>query len=338
METQWDPVVDMPNLDGKVVVVTGGSSGIGFALVKRLAQRGAKVYFTTRSESRAQATKEALVNDPSIDPDNVVWLVMDLMDPKTVSEATDVLKRKERKVDILINNAAVSTGSTELVAGGYEQHMAGNHMGPFLLVNRILPLLKNAAKDKDADVRIINLSSTAQSVMLPSNFEFQFSSKAGLTNPVTKWPWPWRYVGRFMFGFDMIRFSVAKAAIILFTKELQRRMEEQGLPILCIAVHPGEVATETLLELNSLPLKTIARMTFLTAEQGAASPLFVATASEVRKDAEKYKGQFIMPIGKVGTPNPVVNDERQVKGLWEVTTVEVNKQLVARRLSALQAW
>lgn len=59
------------------------------------------MYFTTRSESKAKATKEALVHDPSIRPDNVDWLVMDLMDPTTISHAIDGLKTKERKVDIL---------------------------------------------------------------------------------------------------------------------------------------------------------------------------------------------------------------------------------------------
>ncbi|KAH8663750.1 hypothetical protein BGZ61DRAFT_367364 [Ilyonectria robusta] len=338
MEKQFNGVADMPDLHGKVVVVTGGSSGIGFVLVKRLVQKGAKVYFTTRTEAKAEATKEALVHDPSIKPDNISWLVMDFMDPATVCHAIDVLKTKERKVDILINNAAVSVGSTELVAGGYEQHMVGNHMGPFLLVNRILPLLKNATKDKEADVRIISFSSTAPISMLPRNFNFQFSHKSGLTEPVTQWPWAWRYVGRFMFGFDMIRYAVSKAAVVLFIKELQRRLDEQGVPILCMAVHPGEVATETLLEINSPPLRAIARMSFLTAEQGALPPLFAATASEVRKNAAKYKGQFIMPIGKIGTPNPVANDDRQVKGLWDVTTIEVNKQLAALVLPGLQAW
>ncbi|KAH7007608.1 hypothetical protein EDB80DRAFT_752166 [Ilyonectria destructans] len=288
MERQFDGVADMPDLHGKVVVVTGP-----------------KVYFTTQSSSKAEATKKTLVHDPSITPDNVDWLVMDPMDPTTVSHAIHILKTKERKVDIL----------------------TFHHMGPFLLVDCMLPLLKNTTKDEEADVRVISLSSAAQTAMLPNNFNFQFSSISGPTEPVAQWPWLWRHVGRFLFGFDMIRYAVSKAAVVLFIKELQRRLEEQSLHILCMAVHPGEVATESLLELNSFPLKTIARMSFLTAEQGALPPLFAATAGEVRKKAAKYKGQFLMPIGKVGTPNAIANDDRQI-----------NKQLAARGLPVLQAW
>lgn len=136
----------------------------------------------------------------------------------------------------------------------------------------------------------------------------------------------------------MIRYAVSKAATTLFAQELQRRLDEQGLPILSIAVHPGEVATEGVMTSNTAPLKIIARMSFLTPKQGTASPLFAATAKQVRQDPEKYKGKFLVPIGKVTAPNPVATDERQVQGLWENTIAEVNKQLIADGLPPLQTW
>ena len=136
----------------------------------------------------------------------------------------------------------------------------------------------------------------------------------------------------------MIRYAVSKAAVVLFTKELQRRLDDQGLPILCVAVHPGEVLTEGLLAINNVVIRAIARLTFLTAEKGAATPLFVATASEVRQKADTYKGKFVVPLGKLEAPNPVAEDERQVKGLWENTTLELNKQLVAQKLPSLEEW
>jgi NAD(P)-dependent dehydrogenase (short-subunit alcohol dehydrogenase family) len=97
---------------------------------------------TTRNESKALQAKEALTEDPDIDPDNVHWLILDLSDPASVTAAADELKRRETKVDILsnihslallaamitnkplVNNAAASTPSRELVDGKYEQHMA----------------------------------------------------------------------------------------------------------------------------------------------------------------------------------------------------------------------
>ncbi|KAF5632019.1 daunorubicin C-13 ketoreductase [Fusarium sp. NRRL 52700] len=158
---QWNPSTDMPDLNGKVAVVTGGSSGIGLETVKFLARKGAKVYLTSRSEVIARQTRDKLTKDTGIDARNVAYLVMDLYDPVSITRAVNELKRTETKVDILINNAAASTSSIMLVDGKYEQHMVANHIGPFILTNRLLPLLKTAAKEPDADVRIVNLSSTA---------------------------------------------------------------------------------------------------------------------------------------------------------------------------------
>lgn len=117
-------------------------TGIGFATVKQLARKGAKVYLTTRNESKARKAKEALNEDPDIDPDNIQSLTLDLYDPASVTAAADELKRRETKVDILsmtrgltlitnivtnrppVHNAAASTASRELVDGKYEPHMA----------------------------------------------------------------------------------------------------------------------------------------------------------------------------------------------------------------------
>ncbi|KAE8376383.1 hypothetical protein BDV26DRAFT_294131 [Aspergillus bertholletiae] len=339
MDNHWDPLTDMPDLRGRVIVVTGGSSGVGFATVSLFMRRGAKVYFTTRDELKARKTKELLRNmHPEVDSDNIDWLILDLCDLKSIDAAAAELKRRERKVDILINNAAASTASTELVAGRWEVHMAANHAGPFLLANRLLPLLTNALKAKDADVRIINLSSLAHVSMLPRAFKFHFDSATCLSDPVPSYPWQWRFFGRFMFGFDMIRYAVSKAAVVLFTKELQRRLDEQNIPLITIAVHPGEVATEGVMAINNAFIRTVARFSFITAEQGAATPTFAATAKQVRQNAEQYRGRFLVPVGKVEVPNTVVEDDRQVEGLWDNTTVEINKRLIIDNLPPLAPW
>ena len=212
-----------------------------------------------------------------------------------------------------------------------------SYVGPFLFVNRILPLLKKSAAT-GADVRIISVGSSAHRDMLPTNFKFQFDTPEALARPVASYPWQWRYIGRFVFGFDMIRYSVAKAAVVLFVQDLQRRLDEQGIPILSIVVHPGEVATEGVMTSNTAPIRVVARLSFITPEQGAVSPLFVATATEVRQEPNKYKGKYVEPIGVVKAPNPVAEDQAQVKGLWENTTRELDKYLAAEHLPALQAW
>ncbi|KAI3539645.1 short-chain dehydrogenase/reductase family Oxidoreductase [Colletotrichum abscissum] len=350
MANQWMPLKDMPNLKGKIAVVTGGK----YATISKspkcckilvpqaarlLAQKSAKVYFTTRSDTTAIKTRNQILDaHPEIDPENLQWMTMDVTDMRSVTSTVDKLKAKEHKVDILVHNAAAGTTSTELVGPGWEVHMATNFIGPFLLTNRMLPLLKNALKDEDADVRVVTMSSSAQVALVPGKFPFNFNSPDCFCNPVPSPPWQWRYVGRFIFGFDTIRYGVSKAANAILAQELQKRMDEQKLPILSMAVHPGEVATEGVFSVNPSLIKTIARWTFISPEQGAATPVFAAVSKEIRQDASKYKGKFVFPGGKIGDPNPVASNKEQVTGLWRNANEEVNSQLRAHGLPGLQPW
>lgn len=93
--------------------------------------------------------------------------------------------------------------------------------------------------EKNADVRIVNISSIAPATFLPVDFEFSFDSSTLLTNPVPSYPKSWRFLGRFIFGFDMIRYSISKVGVALFTQELQHKLDTRELPILSLSVHPG---------------------------------------------------------------------------------------------------
>ncbi|KAK7398543.1 hypothetical protein QQX98_012091 [Neonectria punicea] len=155
--------------------------------------------------------------------------------------------------------------------------------------------------------------------MLPADFKFQFNTPTLLGKPVTAYPWSWRYILRHMFGFDAIRYSVSKASIVLFIKELQRRLDEQGIPILVRAPGRGQYRESE------------------GYQRRAATPIFAATAKEVRQNASVNEGKFLEPVGKISTPNPVANDEAQIKGLWENTTAEVNKKLTSEGLPSLAA-
>ncbi|KAL0933790.1 daunorubicin c-13 ketoreductase [Colletotrichum truncatum] len=339
MSTGWNPQTDMPNLSGKVAVVTGGNSDIGRETARFLAAKGAKVYFTVRSEEKGWQTQRRIQEmSPEIDPAKLHWLKMDLTDLDSITATADRLKREEEKVDILINNAAASTWSTEPVGGGWEIHMAVNLIGPFVFTNRLMPLLKSAALDNSADVRIVTLSSSSQVAMLPRRFKFPFESPGFLSNPVPEYPWKSRYFVKYFFGFDMVRYSVSKAANFIFAQELQRQLDEQGSPILSLAVHPGEVATEGLFAINNVVVRTIARLSFLSPEQGAANPVFAAVAREIRESPGHFKGKLLTPVGKIGEASHAASDESQVKGLWQNMMLQVNKQLVKDRLPGLQPW
>lgn len=354
------------------------SSGIGLAIVAQLATHGAKAFFTARSLEKAEKAKQAVLQScPSANPDNIDFLLLDLTVLRSINDAADLLRRKASKIDILsmqgllphsvlsrlldpntflsVNNAAASTASTELVGGGWEVHITTksvislssqinihltlfSFIGPFLFINRLMPLLKEATLHKNADVRIINISSTAPTAFLPRDFDFQFDKLSGLVTPVLHYPLQWRLGAKYAFSWDMIRFSVSKAALILFATELQRRLDAQGVPILTLSVHPGSAYTEGLAAVNNFFISTMARLFFDSAEQGAVSPLFAATAEQVRQSPERYKAKFLLPVGKIGSPHPVAEDERQIKGLWVVTITELNKALEAQGLPVLGPW
>ncbi|OBR11411.1 Short-chain dehydrogenase/reductase family Oxidoreductase [Colletotrichum higginsianum IMI 349063] len=339
MTPQWNPLSEMPDLRGKVAVVTGGNSDIGREVVRLLAWKGAKVYFTTRSEAKAlEARKRIQDAYPDIEPDNLQCMTLDVADLRSITSVADKLMEKERKVDVLIHAAAAGTTSTDLVGPGWEVHMATNLIGPFVFTNRLLPLLKNAVREPGSDVRVVTMSSSAQTAMVPSSYKFRFTTADFLRNPVPSPPWQWRYLGRFIFGFDTTRYGVSKAANAVFAQELQRRLDEQKLPIVSLAVHPGEVATAGVDRINTALVRAISHLTFVSPEQGAATPVFAAVAKEVRQDPLKYNGKFVFPVGALGQPHAVASDEKQVQGLWQNTTAEVNKHLQAEGLPLLSPW
>ncbi|PNP73503.1 hypothetical protein FNYG_13153 [Fusarium nygamai] len=110
---EWDRS-QIPKLDGKVVVVTGGNAGIGYYTVKHLALNGAKVYMGARSETRAKAAiKRLLEENPSIPQENVVWLQLDLSNQAQVVDAALELRSREKRLDILGNSCVDETRSEE---------------------------------------------------------------------------------------------------------------------------------------------------------------------------------------------------------------------------------
>ncbi|KAH6680061.1 daunorubicin C-13 ketoreductase [Plectosphaerella plurivora] len=335
----WTPKSDMPDLHGKVALVTGASTGIGFQIVQQLRRRGAKVFATTRTEKSADAAREKLrVVDPDLGPGNVEWLLLDLASLKSINDTATTIKQSSQRLDILINNAATITAEKELVAGRWEKNMAVNAIGPFLLTNLLMPLLESTIKLSGADVRIVTVASIAPATFLPTNFHYNFESASGLVSPVSSYPPSWRFGIKFLFASDMILYSVSKAAVQAYASELQRLLDARGLPILSLIVHPGAVATEGVADANGPFLRTMANLTFISSEQGAATPLFAATAAVVQRDPESYKHKLLMPNEKIEPLVSVANDEVQSQQLWDLMTEELGRYLAAEGLPPMEKW
>ncbi|KAF7357507.1 NAD(P)-binding protein [Mycena sanguinolenta] len=154
----FNPVEELPSMAGKVIIVTGSSSGIGFASLQHLCRMGAKVYMATPDEDR---TQEALkrVEREGREPGmgQVLWHELELSDPRSAKASAERFMARETKLDVLINNAALITdlGNPQLNADGIQDSMAINYLGPYVFTKTLLPLLETTASN-GKDVRIVN--------------------------------------------------------------------------------------------------------------------------------------------------------------------------------------
>ncbi|KAH6700848.1 hypothetical protein EV126DRAFT_251112 [Verticillium dahliae] len=114
MGATWNPAQDMPNLTGKIALVTGASTGIGFQIVRRLAQRGAKVFATTRSEEKAEKARDALkTRHPDIPAGAIEWLPLDLTNLQRISEVSEEIRSKADRLDVLGKLLQIPVGLSE---------------------------------------------------------------------------------------------------------------------------------------------------------------------------------------------------------------------------------
>lgn len=123
----------------------------------------------------------------------------------------------------------------------------------------------------------------------------------------------------------MRRYGVAKLANILFATEFQRRCDAETFPIISTSIHQGGVSTEGAMGTFPGFLQPIMRRIFVSPLKGATTGLFAATAGDVRREDEKWKGKYHVPYGKLGTPHSAANDPKMAMDLWETTRKAVEK-------------
>lgn len=194
--------------------------------------------------------------------------------------------------------------------------MGVNHIGHFILVDRLLPLLIKTASQANTDVRVVTVSSMAVS-QAPATT--RFDTPESLYNPS---------------GLEdnaimsmMKRYGISKVANTLFASELQRKMDSEGVPIISMSVHPGAVATDGGMGLFPVFVKPLLKLVMATTLQGATTQLFAATAVEVGKEKAKYGGKYLVPYGKIKYPGALAANEKLAGELWESTNGLVGKLL-----------
>jgi NAD(P)-dependent dehydrogenase (short-subunit alcohol dehydrogenase family) len=239
---------------GKVVVITGASSGIGLETAKRLAAQGGEIVMVVRDRTRGEQGKAQVAEVASGMPP--VLLLADLSVQAQIRRVADAIKGRYDRIDILINKAGNAFNTRRESADGLELTWATNHLAPFLLTDLLLPLLTAAPAG-----RIVNLTTEV------------YSHKLDLENLQGEHGYSW-----------MSAYRNSKLGSVLFTTELARRIKGSG--VTAVAVSPGPTKTNFGGGGPSGPIgvvTTVLKHTPLltTPEQAAEAITWAATAPEL---------------------------------------------------------
>jgi NAD(P)-dependent dehydrogenase (short-subunit alcohol dehydrogenase family) len=268
----------------KQVLITGGTSGIGYATAKRLAEKGFDVYIIGREEESCRLVAEEL---RAAHKDGTFgYFVCDLLSPRQIMKTAEIIRAQLDTLDVLVNNAGGVFASREMNETGWEKTIALNHMAYFLLTREVLPLLKKVQK-----ARIICVSSHSHLSAKLDKENIQGEKKY----------------------FIMAQYGVSKLLNVLFVKEMARRLEGTGITI--NALHPGVVKTRIGEKSNSLffgtAWKVFSLISGISAEEGASTSVFLAESPSVEGVSGKYFSRC-----KETRVNPIADEEDTARWLW----------------------
>ena len=245
---KWS-AANIPDQSGRVIIITGANSGIGFWMTKYLAKKGAKIIMACRSTERAQAAKEKILNKQ---PDAKIEIeILDLASLKSVKEFSEKFHQKHDRLDILINNAGVMMTPKWQTEDGFEYQIGINHFGHFALTNQLLTLLEKTEKS-----RIVSLSSMAH--------------KSGKIN-LGDLNWKDKKYNRWKV------YAQSKLANLMFAIELDRKLQARGSTTRSLAAHPGMSRTKLG---RHFPLGNLLFTFTQTPKKGALPTLRAATDPE----------------------------------------------------------
>lgn len=208
-----------------------------------------------------------------------------------------------------------------------------------MLTNGLSPLLRRAAQDEDADVRVVVVTSKIIQLIIPQNYPLDFSNHSLFYG---KWPYEpvgWRWFSKWLFTRNMLPYSFSKLFDIMFTRQLQAVFDTQKIPIIAMSVHPGAVTTSGAEGLYTyLFNKLFVNFVEISEDEGSFTTLWAATATEVKENPSTFKGKYAEPVGQLVDAHPAVEEQQQLEGLWEVTTKEINSYLTQHNLGILPEW
>ena len=259
--------IKVPDLSGRLHVVTGANSGLGLAMAHFLAARGGSVVLACRSTANAEKTRQDILR---VSPKAELHaMTLDVASVQSVRAFADAMQRRFSTLDVLINNAGIMATPRATSADGFEMQFATNHLGHFALTGLLLPMMRDRRGS-----RVVAVSSIAAR-----------SGRIDFDDPMGER----RYD-------EWQAYNQSKLANLMFALELQRRLRRAGAETWALAAHPGASTTNLFSTPGGFIAKRVLsplmrRLLFQPAERGALPILLAA----VGRDAEN--GGYYGPMG-----------------------------------------
>jgi protochlorophyllide reductase len=247
---------DMPKQEGRVAIITGANSGLGFAAANALAQAGATIVLACRSAANAEQTRDRILAGSQTADVHVA--VLDVASIASVRVFVAGVLKQFSRIDLLINNAGIMATPREVSVDGFERQFATNHLGHFALTGLLLPALLATSGS-----RVVAISSIAA-----RSGQIDFDDLMG-ERRYDAWK----------------AYNQSKLANLMFALELQRRLQREGAVTAALAAHPGASITNLFATPGGFLVKRIIsplmrRFMFQSAEEGALPILYAATAHD----------------------------------------------------------
>jgi NAD(P)-dependent dehydrogenase (short-subunit alcohol dehydrogenase family) len=297
MNKEWT-IDNIPDLNGKVIIVTGANSGLGYQAAKQFIRNGAQTILACRSVNNAQSALGQIQEE--IPKAQAEIMLLDLASLASVYRFADEFKAKNDRLDVLVNNAGimwVPYGKTE---DGFESHFGTNHLGHFALTGLLINLLQ-----KTPGSRVVTVSSKAHRSGVMDFENLMFENGEGYS--------PHKAYGS------------SKLANLLFTYELQRRFEANNVATIAVAAHPGGSNTDLYRYGNNLSwyrfLHPLFRLIVQSAAMGAL-PTIRAAVDPIVRGGEYYgPGGFrqIRGYPVLAQSTAASHNQADARRLWQVS-------------------
>ncbi len=292
----WNPS-EIPDQSGRVAVITGANSGIGFKAARHLAAKGATVIMACRNLEKARAARARLPADA-----NVRIVELDLGSQASVKKAAEEILAEYPRLDLLLNNAGIMWLEEGRTEDGFERQFGINHLGHFTLTALLLPALRDVAGS-----RIVTVSSIAHRAGRIHFDNIHLDGQYGRQRA----------------------YAQAKLANLMFAVELDRRLQRAGAQTRSLACHPGIASTNLagpgLVEETPLGIGRVVRWLWplmtQSAEKGAWPTLYAATAPQAEGGHYYGPARLKEAIGppREARPRRYAMDPEKGQRLWALS-------------------